>query len=427
MLIVQKNEVEDILMKDEKMERELRKLANNYDDLHMSFETKEIREVIISICYGMYVLPEIQREFVWEKNKEIQFVIDMLFNYNNVQICGGDRITLLKPRGKEYYYVIDGQQRISSLVDFLYLAKFDISDIVQKNMRELVEICKSKTKRDKILNLYPNQLGLTLKTNNIKFKNEKIKKYVNEKKVTNFDEEFILDFMKKTLRIEIITVPNDEELIKRIQKMFLDINNRVNITEGEKIKAEYFYQNYYRNRYDLAIKFSKYIKVKDKNFTQLISALIDIDKAREGKYGASYAQRKKFIESKNEDFDYIKKTEKLNFKIIDILLNLFQDKPLLSEYNHRTSLWNKHTNIATIVPWFLAIEELLQKEINEIIFGEKKEKILNEWKNITNRTNWENNTLGQKWIEGKTDHSANKNKIVIRKEIIIDLLKMSIN
>ncbi|MBC2457297.1 DUF262 domain-containing protein [Clostridium beijerinckii] len=414
-------------MKDEKIERTMIKEINNFTEFGISLDTKEVRDIIINICYGIYVLPEIQREFVWKTHKEIQFITDLFFNFNNVQICGGDKVIVLKPKGREYYYLMDGQQRLSSILDFLYSSKLNISNIIPKNLKELMETCKSKTNRDKILNLSPDELGLTLKTTNIELKNEEIRKYLNGKKATDLSEELILALLKRTFRIEIITVPDNVELIKRIQKMFLDINNRVNITEGEKIKAQYYYTKYYKNRYDLAVKFSKYIKIRDNSFTKLISALIDIDKAREGKYGASFTERKKYIERKNQEVDYISETEELNLKIMGILLDIFEDKSVLTEFNYKTNLWNKYTNIAVIVPWFLAIEELLLQEIDEKVFGEKREKILEEWRNVTNKSKLKNNTLTQKWIEGKTDHSANKEKIIDRKEVIIDLLKMSIS
>lgn len=386
-------------------------------------QVKGISEIILNVCSGKYIVPKAQRKYVWDRNKQSNFIYDLLFNYNEFKMSQTNKITLITKKNGEYFDIIDGQQRISSILDFFYTSNAEIDQLHNESMKDLVKIYQKKTNRKKILNLDIEQLGLKLKTPNIRTKDNTIKKIINGKQASDFDEKLIRDALNRTIEFEIITVESEDDYIHIMKKLFITMNANVEVTESEKMNCLFYDNDYYKNKMELADKLGDYIHIKDKTETKLINILIDFDRAQNGEYTASYKLKEKFIRKKNNDLDYIKKSQELTYNITNIIMDIFGEEHVLTEYNITKNKWNNTTNAAIILPWYLAIEELLVTGVQENIFKEKREKILNNWKEIKIGTGRESIiSLNNKWLINKTDHSANKNKVINRKNIIIELL-----
>ncbi|NRT92352.1 DUF262 domain-containing protein [Clostridium beijerinckii] len=391
-----------------------------------NFYCKKLKEVIRNIAEGSIVVPLDQREYVWTQKEKSNFVGKFLVNFNLLKSCKLNHILLLTTPDEKIMYICDGQQRITSLIDYLYTSKVETDELYKDSINDLLELLKKRTKNNKVLNADIDKLGFKISTRYMENINDNIKKTLNGKKASDLDEELIKKVLNSTIVLQII-IGEKDDIDKLISMQFLNVNSGVPVTEAEKTKSKFCRTMYYMSKMELVKKLQKYIKIKDKNNTKLLTLLIDIDRARNGQYSSSHKLRNKFIEEKKEDLQYINQNNELTIKITNILLDIFGENYMLVEFNNKNNCWNSTTNSTIALPWYLAIEELLNKNVKENVFEQKRIHILERWKGFKFETGRKNDEeLRDRWMESKTDHSSNKNKVIDRKNMIISLLKDSI-
>lgn len=387
---------------------------------------KELREVIRLVCEGRISIPPEQREYVWEIKEKSKFVGNFLLNFNSIKITDINRILVTTTPDKKQWDIYEGQQRITSLIDYLYTSKVEIDELHKDTVYDLLELRKKNTKNNKVLNANIDELGFKLDARYMDITENDIKKKFNRKKASDLNDELIKKALNQTIQVHMM-IGEKDEIDKLLKKLFSDVNSGKPVTEAEKTKSMYCRTTYYMQKKALADKLKRYIKIKDKNNTKVLTLLIDIDRARNGQYSASHNLRNKFLEEKKEDLQYINKNNELTIKITNILLDIFGEDNILVEFNNKKNFWNSSTNSTIALPWYLAIEQLLNEGFNENVFEQKRISILEKWKEIKFVTGRKSDDeLKNKWTESKTDHSANKSKVIDRINMIKNLLKDSI-
>ena len=117
-------------------------------------------DIIRNIENGIYQIPKFQRDFVWDKNKSAKLIESLLKGYpigsfilwktkerlKSLKKLGGEILKEIK-EGDFVYYILDGQQRITSLylvIKGLKIDKNDYKEIfidLDKDIESDDEIC----------------------------------------------------------------------------------------------------------------------------------------------------------------------------------------------------------------------------------------------------------------------------------------------
>ena len=123
-------------------------------------ESRQYDVIIRNIESGIYQIPKFQRDFVWDKNKSAKLIESLLKGYpigsfilwktkerlKSLKKLGGEILKEIK-EGDFVYYILDGQQRITSLylvIKGLKIDKNDYKEIfidLDKDIESDDEIC----------------------------------------------------------------------------------------------------------------------------------------------------------------------------------------------------------------------------------------------------------------------------------------------
>ena len=117
-------------------------------------------DIIRNIEKGIYQIPKFQRDFVWDKNKSAKLIESLLKGYpigsfilwktkerlKSLKKLGGEILKEIE-EGDFVYYILDGQQRITSLylaIKGLKIDKNDYKEIfidLDKNVENDDDVC----------------------------------------------------------------------------------------------------------------------------------------------------------------------------------------------------------------------------------------------------------------------------------------------
>jgi hypothetical protein len=258
-----------------------RKMAN-LKPLPMDYD-----EILRNVKRGIYQIPKFQRNFVWEKEKVAQ-LMDSIFKgypigsfilWKTKERLGaikglGSKIFPDIPDGDSIYYILDGQQRITSLylvVEGVKIEKVDYSQIYidLKNAREWVADTKSDC--EVILPEKPDHpLFLSIR----ELMGERISKLRRkllrrlEKEEKKIDEEELEDIIEesrarvKDYKFSIIQI--EEMPLERVIEVFTRINTSGKTLTLFEIMNAKIYQE---GKFDLEEKFTQLIdELKDAGY-----------------------------------------------------------------------------------------------------------------------------------------------------------------
>jgi hypothetical protein len=191
MIIVIENEKKDfrVLLWNEifSMEKEKETSFFNKDSLNIDFSTMTIQGLIHYFYhFGIDMNPDYQRDLIWEDNQKI-FLIDSIFN--DIDIGKFVLIKLDYEDNRESYEILDGKQRLSTIIDF-------IEDRFKFNGVLFSELSRSDKRN---------------------FLNKRISVGLSDER--NFDKKKIIEYF---IRLNVTGTPVSRDFLKKLEK---SINN----------------------------------------------------------------------------------------------------------------------------------------------------------------------------------------------------------
>lgn len=205
-----------------------------------------------------FVIPKYQREYSWIKERVQTLIGDIK---NRDKFLGNVIINKVH----DYYELVDGQQRITTIV-LILIALFNRSkgenDTLTEEQKTLLNyivrngnpVLKNESIGDYLL-IQKNKLSINIKQDkDIYFQKETFYNlYENiENELSKLDDEEILSFQKKVLDCQILVLIGepDGKLQDSIEEVFLDINYKSQVLDVADIFKGYCFKNYDSNSHE---------------------------------------------------------------------------------------------------------------------------------------------------------------------------------
>lgn len=393
--------------------------------------TMKLVDILKDIITGRYILCSEQRLQVWSLEQKSAYILSCMFDRSIINSNINNNIIIVRKNSGGQAVIVDGQQRTTSLLCYFSDSDVKVSEFDDYSIADLIKIMKLKGGDNKILNIREDDYNYKLRIQRGKI-DEKYRCILNNTRAGDWHKELQMKMLQQDFNITEITT-SDEDFEYIVKRVFIIVNSGFPLIVSEIRRSEYVFTKYYLSKYDLAEKTKKYIYLNDKHGTKLIDILIDFDMIISGKYQISNSGRDRFIEENKDNNELIEMSKERTLEIINTSCDIFCDSGCFCEFNMNKNKWDDTVKSAAILPWIIGMYELLYCDNHDklaiIDITRCKDHIINKWKNIniiTGRGNELNKYEINNWIDLKTDHSTNKDKLRGRIEIIKSLIKDSI-
>lgn len=330
---------------------------------------KELEETLKSSIKDLskykFIIPEYQRGYRWENDEIDDLLKDIEEALYNRDVYYLQPITIKKANREGEYYLIDGQQRLTTILIILILLHSNENEIYtmyEKNLDNEDEINDTRNNDIKrLITSEPKQL------NEYYFKNaiERIEEYLKKHK----DDEFNGKFKKyiyenvKVIRYELKETENENE-------RFLKMNtNHIQLEQADLIKAELLVKhNVFNDK--IAVEYDTIErKLNDDKFWYFITNDVKTDRMTKlFEISIKNLSEIKNPNKKNYLHEYYKELIKKDNRFIDVWKNVKNTFEILNNFYEDIELYN--------LIGCLIIFQKNNENINEIIekYNEKKTK-----------------------------------------------------
>lgn len=381
-----------------------------------------LRNLMKMVIRQELVLPDIQREEVWNNEQKSNFLGTVFVIPEYIQNDIMPRITVMTD-GKRCV-LVEGLQRLLSLLSF-FLPCEEFQKDIQRS--------RQKFKGDFFL------LRMTDDTPPLKFS------FSSEYKLPGTGiEDFTgctykdipQPLMKKVLNLETIInkvqVPV-ENFDQEVRQVFLMLNTNEKVNRNEINKCLFLgtpcYDEIANITYDYLLPTIEY---RDKRYSA-INAVIDTYSLYVGEYTGGYGEKRtSFLKKYQNDLVSISCFKKDFLRALNIAKQIFPEGYCFSQYDDEG--WKKCTT-AAMIPWMLGIHNLLVAGTQPEDFLKNREKIMSLWKGISIPTGRDTAVVRftdeqwaelNQWTEKMTNHTNNKRRVEGRIKIIQLLLEYAI-
>jgi uncharacterized protein with ParB-like and HNH nuclease domain len=204
-----------------------------------------------------YVIPKYQREYKWDSERVITLFQDIK---NRDKFLGN----IILNKVEDYYEIVDGQQRITTIVLFL-LALFNKSNnpIVTEQSEEQININRYLYRNEKLV-LENESIGQYLKREDnailididiqkdIYFQKQTFEQLYSliEQELESIDD--VMSFQKKVLDCQVLVLIGETEGKQNdsIEEVFLDINFKSQLLDVSDIFKGYCFKNYFPSNHN---------------------------------------------------------------------------------------------------------------------------------------------------------------------------------
>lgn len=383
-----------------------------------------IGDIVRKIIKQKITLPVIQRNIVYNDKDKSSIIIELILNADDVRnmivhpiVIVTDGIT---------FYVCDGQQRLTSIVQFVK---------EHEEFEYLIEKMLKKYRDLKFLNLKANEepLKLKLKENVINTKNEKNLdiKSLNGCYFLDLPEELQEKFLDFLVPVIVYNVPT-EKLMSETIRIYNKLNEGKPLNAEEKQVSKFCDSILFQTVKDVIYNEDFETNVNynwNKDRYKMLNVGIDTFNIFNDHYNNGNRKERENSYRRYASDRVASKIFKENFlNAFEIGKLIFPEGKVFSEFGKKGK-WKRCT-IATAIPWIVAIKETLITERNQFglytkeDFKNHAENILNEWKkiNFPNGHNTEtykvsNGTILE-WTDLVTDQSNNKENVYKRIELL---------
>ena len=350
-----------------------------------------IMEVFKMIVSGKLVLAPVQRGLVWNLIKKGDYIGVLLTDNGKIKSGYVPEIKLIFDGEK--YFLVDGQQRISSIMHFIIHSTIAKS-LLESRMNDVDNIT--------FLNLDLKEKEFSLKFSEEDFVKEEYKQILKNVTFNQLPAVIQDNFLNFELPFRVEEV-SSAELNDGIRKSYNILNNTESLNNQEKQKSLYDGTILYDAIFDLSKKILK-VDINAKNDRlQFISFFIDYLNYLNGDYTSGSAKERNLTLKKfSNGVESEVMAKKLKTTIIDVVevgRLIFPKGNVLGNINP-IGKWQQST-IAAFLPWAVVINDITKTKRNpKGLYTSKqledsKEPLIESWRKLSNSTSWKLLTKSQ--------------------------------